>query len=162
MKLRKWLIWADVICTALAVLISIVAVVRSIGNVTYPVWILAPWGVLVVLLAVTVEIHVIVCLLVSWVKIGKEDARQKRLGIPPNQEPPVVVFVFFVLFFSSISFPSLALFQFFSHAFEFLSIELLVLLIGLCIGDIFLFIPFVKDARTVRELLPTSQIIRRE
>jgi hypothetical protein len=159
MKLRTWLIWADIICTALAVLIFTVAVVRSIGNIVYPVWLLAPWRVLAILLAVIVEIHVILCLLVSWAKIGEEEARQKRLGIPPNQEPPVVSFLFIILFFLSISFPSLAMFQIFSQVFESLSIELLVIFIGLCISDIFFVIPFVKNTRTIRELLPTRSSV---
>ncbi len=160
MKIRTWLIWLDAVCVALAILISVVAIIRYTGNIAYPVWILAPWGVLIVLLAIISIVHMFFYVPM----IGASEGQSTKIEEPvigakevtsTKDETPASVIVSLFIIGCAIA----ATVQFFHHAFGYLSVELLIFLLGISIADIFAVIPFVK-ARTIRDLLPTEASVK--
>lgn len=130
LQVLRYAVVFDSICVGLAVLATILSIVRFVGSFAYPLWVLAPWGVIVVLLSIIIIVHagIYTAVVVS--------------AAPENDQGAA----FGVCGLSTVACAIVASVQFFNHAFGWLSIESLVLLIALLVVDALIGVPMVNEA----------------
>jgi len=132
----KYTIWFDAICIFIALIVSILAIIRYSGNFSYPVWILSLWAIVLVLLSIICIIHM--CAYVPAVyrfdihKTGGMIGAAYLLG--------------------SIAVLIGAPVQFFSHMYGWLSVELLIIFVTLIIADTFYGMSRISEVRRQRDL----------
>lgn len=119
----------DSICVAFAVLGTALAVIRFVGNLSFPVGIAAPWGIALVLLSIIIIVHL--CVYVPLLHEVADDDDGAAFGAS------VIVVIACII---------IAAVQFFHHAFGWLSVESLVLLIVLLVADAFVGVPCILEA----------------
>jgi len=126
----------DSICVGLAVLVTILSIVRFVGSFAYPLWILAPWGIIIVLLSIIVIVHAGIYAAVAVGTTSDSDIQGAALGI---------------LGVATVICAIVASVQFFQHAFGWLSVESLVFLIALLTVDALIGVPMVNKALSASE-----------
>jgi hypothetical protein len=143
LRILKYTIWFDAICIFLALIATILSIIRFSGNFSYPLWVVAPWSIALVLLSIICIIHLTAYTPLIFSQEEKENSSSSNNDMTITSVYAGMNIVFIIG--SSL--------EFLYHHYGWLSIEILVCSIILLIVDILFGMSRISAIRRERDLV---------